>query len=141
MAILNYTTQVDANKTAQEVIGILAKAGATRVGMMFDGGRPAGVEFTVKTAYGPRDFQLPVNFEGVYRALNRDAEPRYRTRDQAYRVAWRITKDWIEAQMALVDAGIASMDQTMLPYMISESGRTVYAVYADSQLAIEGATA
>jgi hypothetical protein len=29
------------------------------------------------------------------------------TEDQAQRVAWRIVKDWVEAQMAIVEAQLA----------------------------------
>jgi len=32
---------------------------------------------------------------------------KYRTREHAARVAWRICKDWIEAQLAIVDAEMA----------------------------------
>ena len=136
MPILNYTTSIDAGKTAAEVVAILAKGGAKHVGMEYENGRPVGVRFAVQTAYGPRDFELPVNFDGVYKALCRDAEPRYRNRDQAFRVAWRITKDWIEAQMAMVQAGITQLDQVMFPYMLADSGRPVYEVYASSQPAL-----
>lgn len=65
MPILNYTTSVDADKTATEVVTILAKAGARSVG-----------------------------------------------------------------------AGIAQLDQVMFPYMLSDSGRIAYAVYAEAQPAL-----
>lgn len=60
--------------------------------------------------------------DGVWQTLvqqNRKGKVplRFATKQQADRVAWRIIKDWIEAQMAIVEAGIVSLDQVMLPYM------------------------
>ncbi len=52
--------------------------------------------------------------------------PKYRTRAQAARVAWRIIKDWIEAQLALVEAEQVDMVEVFLPYAQVQGGRTVY---------------
>jgi len=53
---------------------------------------------------------------------------KYRTREHAARVAWRICKDWIEAQLAIVDAEMADMMEIFLPYAQTESGETLYEV-------------
>ena len=37
--------------------------------------------------------------------------------DQAYRVAWRNILDWVQAQMALLEIGMAKMEEVFLPYM------------------------
>ncbi len=41
-------------------------------------------------------------------------------------MAWRICKDWIEAQLAIVEAEMADMVEVFLPYAQTESGETVY---------------
>lgn len=35
-------------------------------------------------------------------------------------------KDWVDAQMALIQIGMASMDQIFLPYVINKGGKTLY---------------
>jgi hypothetical protein len=53
-------------------------------------------------------------------------------------VAWRVLKDWLEAQLALIEAGVADMSQVMLPYMRGDDGLTVWQRYLErEQAAIE----
>lgn len=59
-------------------------------------------------------------------------------REQAERVAWRIVKDWVEAQMAILESEMVQMDEIFLPYMLSSSGQTVFEAYRKNQLALEG---
>ncbi|MFN6559978.1 MAG: hypothetical protein RMY28_009240 [Nostoc sp. ChiSLP01] len=35
-------------------------------------------------------------------------------------------KDWVEAQMAVIEAGLATLPEVFLPYAILPSGQTVY---------------
>jgi hypothetical protein len=46
-------------------------------------------------------------------------------RAQAVRTAWRIVKDWVEAQMALVETQMVTTQQVFLPYAIMKDGRTL----------------
>src|SRR6266446_8814999 len=62
-------------------------------------------------------------FEG-----DRRIPPRIRTKEQAARVAWRIVKDWLEAQLAMIEAGLVDLEQVFLPYAQNQSGQTVYDV-------------
>ena len=52
---------------------------------------------------------------------------RLQSKEQARRVAWRIIKDWIDAQLALVEVRLVSLPEVFLPYAVSpRSGRTLY---------------
>ena len=42
------------------------------------------------------------------------------------RTAWRITKDWVEAQMAIVETKMVTLPQVFLPYAVTQNGQTVY---------------
>jgi hypothetical protein len=53
--------------------------------------------------------------------------------EQAHRIAWRILKDWIHAQISIVYTGQATPDQIMLPYMY-DGKRTLYEAYKDGTL-------
>jgi len=140
MPILNYTTTIDVEKTMGEINRALARRGVTRISTLYDEqGVAAGLAFTMKTDYGLRDFELPVRTEGVLAAMKADAaiKPAQKTAAQAARVAWRIAKDWLEAQSALIDAQLATLDEVMLPYMVDGGGQTMYAVYRSTQKAID----
>ena len=41
---------------------------------------------------------------------------------QAQKVAWRIIKDWVEAQMAIVEAQMADVAEVFLPYAVTNTG-------------------
>jgi hypothetical protein len=134
MPILNYTTKVDAAKTAAEVQTILAKAGASGVAMHFDRGEPTALAFTAMTPFGLREFELPTNWQAVQRVLRRQrVQASFLTDEHAKRVAWRIVKDWTEAQLAIIQTEMVSIDQVMLPYMRTDSGTTVFEQYAGEQ--------
>lgn len=140
MPILNYTTGVDATKTVGEISRILTRAGARAI-MMENGPdrQPAAVAFVIDTSFGPRSYRLPANPVGVLKALDREyREGRVKrsqvTREHAIRVGWRIVKDWVEAQVAIIESGHAPLDQLMLPFMQVAGGETVYEAMTARQL-------
>lgn len=137
MPLLNYSTTISADKTASEVGRILAKAKVASTSTHYDdNGAPEGISFTLNTPHGPRQFRLPVNVDGVYAVIRADrAIPqRLRDRDQATKVAWRIAKDWVEAQVALVAAGMVTIDEVMLPYLVDQStGLTLYSTFRENE--------
>lgn len=141
MPIMTYTTDVNVSKTMGEIQAALARRGVTRISTMFDDqGIAAGIGFTMRTDFGFRDFELPVRTAGVLAAMKNDSKvPRSRcTPEQAARVAWRIAKVWLEAQSALIDAQLATLDEVMLPYLINgATGETLYSVWRSTQKAIE----
>jgi hypothetical protein len=141
--LLNYTTEVSIPRTVEQVQKLLVKAGARQITASYDEeGLPSGIAFGVETEYGLRTFALPVNADRVHAVLKAQrVQPRYATREHAARVAWRIVKDWIEAQLAIVETETVTLDEVMLPYMHAEvGGRTVYEIYRDNQLALPAAT-
>jgi len=58
-------------------------------------------------------------------------------REQAERVAWRIVKDWVEAQMAILESEMVQMDEIFLPYMVNNNGQTFFEAYRNNQLMLE----
>lgn len=129
MPILNYRTEIPAEKTVGEIQKKLAKAGAQAVLSEYDNeGILTSLSFRLMTAHGPIFFRLPAKIQGVQKALERDPKVagKLRSRAHAARVAWRICKDWIEAQLAIVEAEMADMVEVFLPYAQTESGETVY---------------
>jgi hypothetical protein len=143
MAILNYTTTVPVDRTVAEVQRALVKHGARAIQLEYDDkGAIQSLKFGLMTPAGVRGFVLPANVEGVWQTLARQRQkgqiqPRFVTREQAARVAWRIVKDWVEAQLAIIESGQITADQALLSYMVADAaGRTVYELMAARQFAL-----
>lgn len=141
---LNYTTTIGATKSASECIARLAEHGADAIGITYSDRKPTGLTFRIETVHGQRQFSMPVNVEGTFKALVKarnagNIPPRYAEREQAERVAWRVLKDWLEAQLALIEAGVADVAEVMLPYLhVGPDGLTLYRAFVENegQLAI-----
>lgn len=137
MAILNYTTTIDPGKSASEVQQILAKGGAKQVAIDYDdNGLPNALTFMILYMETPVHFRLPCNVEGVYKALSRKGSKvpySKQTHAQARRVAWRIIKDWVEAQLAIVESQQAQMTEVFLPYVLADTGQTMFQAFTESK--------
>lgn len=132
MPLKNFTTTVDAVRTVAEIQVILAKHGARKILMEYDGEVIEALSFTVATRHGEVGFRVPVNPDAVLEVFKRQrVEPRFQNRTHAIKVAWRIAKDWIDAQMAIVETGMVQIEEVFLPYMKLPQGRTLYQAMAD----------
>ena len=129
MPILNYTTKVSADKTASEIVTMLGRKGADEVHQQFSNGLIAGISFVFKVAGDPVKFYLPVNVDGVHEHLMATRPRAAADRKQSERVAWRIVKDWIEVQVALVESRQAEMAQVFMPYAMLSDGQTMYKAF------------
>jgi hypothetical protein len=128
MPILNYTTSIDSEKTISEIQKCLVKHGAHKIVTDYKNGLPYSVTFCLTINESMVAFSLPANFTGVLKAMKSDHKiPRHKcNEEQAQRVAWRIVKDWVEAQMAIVQAQLADVAEVFLPYAITKNGSTLY---------------
>lgn len=129
MPILNYTTKIQAEQTAGEIQKILSGAGAKAITCEYNDDQiMCAISFSIMTEHGLITFRLPAQMDGVYQALQKTkAAPAMKSHEQAARVAWRILKDWVEAQVAIIEAGMAEPAEAFLPYAVDEQGFTVYA--------------
>ena len=137
MPILNYRTSIAASQTVGEMQAMLAKHGATTVAASYDNGIVVGLSFRLMTPHGWRDFTLPVDVDAIERVLKRQkVAPKLRSREQAERVAWRIAKDWLAAQLAILQSQMVSFDQIMLPFMHVDGSKTLYQAYEERESAL-----
>ena len=81
-------------------------------------------------------FALPANYSGVLKAMRKDSKvpKRLLCDEQALRVSWRIVKNWVEAQMALVEAQLADVAEVFLPYAVTKNGNTLYKEIGNSDV-------
>lgn len=139
MPLLNYTTSVPVSRTISEMTKLVARLGARQVMTSFDdAGDPSGLSLSLSTDYGMRTFTLPIDVDVVHNRLVADPKvtAAKSSREQAARVAWRIGKDWLEVQVAIVEAEMVKFDQVMLPYMHDDRGQTMWQLYRAQQLAL-----
>lgn len=128
MAILNYTTSISHEKTISEIMKCLVRHGATKIVADYKGQVPVAITFCLSVKNSLIAFSLPANYHGVLNAMKRDhnVPRRLLTDDQALKVSWRIVKNWVEAQMAIVEAELAQIEEVFLPYAITKNGTTLY---------------
>lgn len=139
MPIMNYTTKVDVFSTLGEIQGQLVKHDAKKIMQDYDDdGHITALSFLIDTPNGPRGVKLPANVDAVRTVLTKQKVKC--DRDQAERVAWRIVKDWVAAQMAILESEMVQMDEIFLPYMLNDKGQTLFQCYRKNQLSIGGAT-
>ena len=137
MPLLNYTTKVDVYTTLGAIQGQLVKHGARKIMQDYDEqGRITSLSFLIDTPAGQRGIRLPANTDAVLAVLKKQKVSCDRA--QAERVAWRIVKDWVEAQMAILESEMVMLDDIFLPYMVNASGQTLFQAYRNNQLMLEG---
>ena len=136
MALMNYTTEVPVEKSVAELQRILTKHGAQKLLIENDGsGNIVAFSFMIQTDRGLQGFKLPIEWERVLAVLKgQKVQPRYQTKEQALRVGWRILKDWTQAQLAIIETRMVTLDQVFLPYATADDGRTLYEVVKASNL-------
>lgn len=137
MALLNYTTEVPVSRTIAQIEAKLIEHRARAVMKEYgDDGRIKALAFMVKCPTGDLPIRLPIDVAATLRVLQRQADnreipARYAKEEHAYRVAWRIIKDWIEAQMSLLETEMVKMEEIFLGYVITQGGQTIYQVMAE----------
>ena len=134
MPLLNYTTTIAPQKTVMEIQQALAKAGASSIMADYDiDGNVVALSFRLKTEGQDIAFKLPTAWQPVLETLKRQNVSRtLQTPEQALRVAWRITKHWVDAQLAIIETRMVTTAQVFLPYAITKDGSTVYEYIANN---------
>ena len=124
------TTSIDPEKTIAAISNVLRQYGVRQIMIDYnDGGEVGSVSFTMQVKDDRIPFRLPADHNPLLEMARR-GETKYLKAgdaDQARRIAWRMNLRWIEAQMALVDAGMVTADQVFMPYiMVDAKGTTLY---------------
>jgi hypothetical protein len=136
MAIKNYTSDKPIDRIFAELQQTLGTHGAKHLSFEYgDDGKVHGVTFTIKVNDRFIPVKLPARVEKAQAVLKRQYETgaikshigtKVYSYDQAYRVAWRNILDWVQAQMALLEIGMAKMEEVFLPYMQDREGVTFF---------------
>src|SRR5436309_3647886 len=137
MAIKNYSADIAINEIFSELQETLGKHGAKQISFDYDDdGRIQSVQFVIKANDRFLPVRLPARVAKAQTVLKRQWEAGIISHkrgkektygyEQAYRVAWRNILDWVQAQMALLEIGMAKMEEVFLPYMQDRDGVTFF---------------
>lgn len=132
MAIKNYTTSVPAFQSIGEIQGALSKYGAERIIVDYKDGKPVGISFVLNTEMGLHGFILPASVDGTMRAFAKQKVKQ--DREQAEKTAWRNVRDWVLAQIALIESCDMAIEQPFLPYLSDQKGKTLFEVFQSGNL-------
>ena len=100
----------------------------------YENKKPVAISFALDGPFGLRGFVLPAAVDGTLRAFQKSKVKA--DQNQAEMTAWRNIRDWVLAQMALVESCDVPLDEVFFPYLANKSGMTVYQLYAGGQLMI-----
>ena len=142
MAIMNYSTTIDPLKTAGEIEYMLVRHGAHQVLKEYKDEELTSISFVIKK--GPYDIpvMLTAKIDRCLAVLQREKSKSRNstikaTREQAYKVGWRIMKDWVEAQMAIIDIDMVTLEEVFLPYIRTPDGRTLYQQIEEKKFSVD----
>ncbi|PIY95816.1 MAG: hypothetical protein COY66_05785 [Candidatus Kerfeldbacteria bacterium CG_4_10_14_0_8_um_filter_42_10] len=124
MPIKNYTTKVPVVRTIKEIQESLIKHGVLGILMEYEKGtgRIEALKFLIEVKGNKVPFRLPTDWRKFQEVLKQQGVKRWNDDDYCYRVAWRVVRDWVMAQMALFEINQVELPQIFLPYMTDLNG-------------------
>lgn len=106
----------------------------------YDGEQITALSFVVDTGCNQIPIKLPAKVDECLKVLElekkRETKNVKATKEQAERVAWRILKDWVESQMALLDIQMVKFEEVFMPYIVDKHGRTLFEKLEEQQFLI-----
>lgn len=133
MPLLNYTSEIPVERTVGEISMLLAKGGARQVMHDYDDdGNIVALSFSLDLDGQMIPFRLPTDWRPVQKVLEKAVVKAHVPRawlsseNHSRDVAWRITKDWVEAQLAIIETQMVTTAQVFLPYAITAGGQSMY---------------
>jgi hypothetical protein len=139
MPLKNYTTTIAPERTIAEIEASLSMHGATDIHKQYDGqGNVIAIIFAINTEHGFIPFRLPAKPEAVRQILMVEKAkrqlnlPKKQASDinHARRVTWRIIKNWIDAQIALIEMNMVKVEEVFMPYMLSpRTNETLFQIF------------
>lgn len=143
-SLKNYSTKVPARQTIGEIEESLVKHGASDIWKQYDDkGNITTLNFAIITEFGKLPFKLGINIEAVRQIIKDQkragnvkgiSQMQAQDTEHARNVGWRILKDWIDSQMALVEIKMRKLEQIFLADIWdARTGKTLYDVLAEGK--------
>lgn len=126
------TTQIHPSVTAAQIVNELVKMGATQVNTEYRDTEIVGLRWIMRVNGHDRVFSMPVRIAAIEaillkRVVRRTKDINRKIKEQSRRVAWRQLLRWVQAQMCMIECGMAEREEIFFPYLQHpETGRTVF---------------
>lgn len=122
MNLKNYTSEVSAYASISMIEKCLVTAGATNISKQYDDGICTAVTFRMMIGTRPLFFQLPAKASACFDVMWKEVkkphkDTKRRIMEQSERTAWKIVRDWVEVQLAMIQLEQAEPLQVFLPYV------------------------
>jgi hypothetical protein len=140
---LNYTTTIAASKSAGECMDLLQRYGVSMAALVFRKDKtPCGLAFRLETQWGERAYEVMVDADKTYKVLDKyrregKITQKWVSKEHADRVAWRVIKMWLEAQLSLIEAGLMDAETALAGSMLVGPGETLLGSYSRAQRELE----
>ena len=146
----NYTSTVDAEDSIFRIEQKLIQFGASHILKEYDDAKQvSALSFTLlvdRETLRRLPIRMPANVEAVRKVLWGQVRPGgnrqqklAKVAQQAVRTAWKLTLDWLDVQLSMIEMGQAEAAQVFLPYVRCSGERTFYEVIkADGYRALPG---
>lgn len=142
MGSIPYASATSDMRAREEIRKILSRFGCESIGFMDDNARH---EVLLAFTHRGRQIQLNVSARGwaqMWLKENPYSVHRHMTRHeyeqkalQQGRIATNsILRDWVKAQITIIESGIVSFEAVFMPFMLTADGRTVIERIKDSNL-------
>src|SRR4051812_24225773 len=157
--ILNYTTDVSAKQTIEEIQRELVKSKANSIRTDYnEAGEISAIYFQIDVDGKRLPFKLPAKVDEAFRVMYGEREQKLiqdykwrtdyqqhrideqlkRWKEQARRTAWRIVYKWLIAQLALIELQQAKPEEIFLPYLMIGENKTLFEKMQNNQFLLPG---
>lgn len=141
--IKNYTSE-KISYTFEKIQRVLLAHNAKSINYMYNEGKTIGLIFVVEISGQDYGFRLPARIENVENIFLKEKRKKERSewnrssikltqseKDQAYRTAWANIRDWVDAQMAMIDTEMASLEELFLPFLVGRNNQSLFERYKE----------
>jgi len=127
--IKNFSTDVPVSRTVAEIEKMLTKYGATHIMKEYDGDIPVMLVFAITTQHGKMGIRLPIRPERVLAVFKKQVNAHLLPNKywdgewavaQSHRVAWRVVKDWLDSQLAILSIDMVQLEEIFLSYIYND---------------------
>jgi hypothetical protein len=135
MAIKNAYTTSPLENIVRDIQKVLVTHNAQKIMYDYENGVIVGLSFGIKIGEKIAGVKLPARIAECERILRQEGLYNPTKKDHALRVAWANIRDWVDAQMAMIDLDMVKMEEVFLPYVM-DGNRTVYEIYQEKFISL-----
>jgi len=132
----NYRSYSD--RSYETIQKCLAEHGVKKIMNEFDdNGRIVAITFSIVLNGNEVGVKLPARVENVEKIIYGNKILTDAQKTQVYRTAWANIRDWVTAQMALIDTKMVKIEEVFLPYIVDNSGVSLFSKLEQSHFLLE----